>query len=122
VVRLFYPFAFSFLLFHSGCLLVLDFAEQEVVTESTRVLEVSVEATFSSAAQWNQYVENNANAPYGGTGLACDGDGTIDGGARAEEVANWNACLNGGELRKVALSHLSSCQDLELTETLAAFE
>lgn len=110
------------LLPQSGCLLVLDFAEQEVVASAAQVLEVSVEPTFSTAEKWNQYVENNAVTPYGGTGLACDGDGTIDGGARAGETANWNACLNGGELRKVVLSHLSSCQGLELIESLDAFE
>ncbi|HVJ63628.1 MAG TPA: NosD domain-containing protein [Bdellovibrionota bacterium] len=88
----------------------------------TSTEDLTVAAAFPNfGAKWNDYVENTEARFYDAADSLCNADGTIDGGTRNSEFAGINSCLHGGVHRKVVISDINSCDGLEMTDTLEAF-
>ncbi len=82
------------------------------VVSSGWIVQLVVLATYpASGSNWNDYVINNGVDIFSATGAACTGS----------ESGYYNACLHGGEMRKVVINGASSCAGLTLTDSLGAF-
>src|SRR5688572_12506492 len=91
---------------------------------SNEPFELTVEAVYSTAGvNWMDYVENNGADLYSGTDTACNGNALINGGVRNGEAGlGFDVCIHGGELRKVEIDELDSCDGLSLSDDLDVFE
>lgn len=65
----------------------------------------------NNGKRWTYYVKNDGTDRYQATDTACVA--TVAGG--------YNACLHGGEMRKLDLSTKTSCTNLSATDNLNAF-
>ncbi|MBK8204500.1 MAG: hypothetical protein IPK68_20085 [Bdellovibrionales bacterium] len=75
---------------------------------------LTVEPVYPNHSNWLDYVKNNnggSNA-YNQPDAACVGS----------EVGSFSACIHGGEKRKVAVSALSSCSGLAISDSLGIFD
>lgn len=68
-------------------------------------LSLTVEPTYSEAANWNDYVSSAA------TSTACSG----------AETGGYSACIHGGENKSVAVTGETSCSGLTASDSLTAF-
>ncbi len=79
-----------------------------VVTLSGAVLPLYVANGFN----WNDYVKNDRSSIFAATDTACAGT----------EIGGYNACLHGGEMRKVDVAGKSTCDGLTALDALGAFD
>jgi hypothetical protein len=70
-----------------------------------------VPAYSVNGANWMDYVENDGADVFSASDTACTGS----------EVG-YDACIHGGEIRKVVVAGVASCTDLSLSDVLSAFQ
>ncbi|CAA0096838.1 Uncharacterised protein [BD1-7 clade bacterium] len=70
-----------------------------------------VEALYSNAANWNDYVKNDGASYLTASGTTCNGS----------EAGSFTACIHGGELRRLELPSLSTCSGVTAQDELNAF-
>jgi hypothetical protein len=71
---------------------------------------LAVVAAYSNGSNWNDYIKNDGADIYNATNTACAG--TENG---------YDLCMNGGEMRKVVITGVTSCAGLTMTDNLAIF-
>jgi hypothetical protein len=86
-------------------------ADLEFVAVSNNL---TVEPVYPNHSNWLDYVKNN----NGGSNAYNQPDASCDG----SEVGSFSACIHGGEKRKVAVSALSSCSGLTISDSLGIFD
>ncbi len=92
-------------------------------TSSVPLISVTLSSLYpTNGSNWNDYVENNGTTYYDADDTACDGDAFIDGGVNNGTWKDYDACMHGGELRKVPLTSESSCTGITTVDALGAFD
>jgi uncharacterized delta-60 repeat protein len=87
-------------------------ATKAVTGTGNQLTGVGVDAVYSGNSNWNYYVRNNGTNWYNANNTACDGS----------EVGWIDACIHGGEKRKVTVTGVNSCANLNIEDSLRAFE
>ena len=81
---------------------------------ATEPLELSVTAKYPThGSYWLDYVKDDGDERTSATDTACDA---------ATDGPRYDACVHGGEVRKVALPTLASCAGIAATDSLGAFD
>ncbi|MDH5231120.1 MAG: Ig-like domain-containing protein [Gammaproteobacteria bacterium] len=77
-------------------------------TFSTEVFPQPVQALYSQAANWNDYVDNDGTTQFNATNTQCAGMNT--------------SCLHGGEIRSMVIPGDSTCENLTAQDVLGVFD
>lgn len=77
------------------------------------VMTVTVDPTYTSGPNWNDYVLNDGPDDYTATNTVCSG-----------AITNqfYNHCLHAGQMKKVEVPGINSCTGLTLFENLDVFD
>lgn len=76
-------------------------------------IPLNVTGVYSNAPNWNDYIRysDSSAAHYQQPNVACDGS----------EIGSRLPCIHGAQFKQVSVPELSSCQDLELNDSLGLF-
>lgn len=122
-------FALALPVLSSGCMLIMISNESEVTSQGAgsscpASAVLAVEAYFSNAPDWNDYVEatETSIADQQRTSAACNLDGKVDGGTRNGQYLGFGSCRHGGEVRLVKIPAAVPCAKLTASDALGAFD
>jgi hypothetical protein len=88
----------------------LDASRHSDGGDVTPLIPIVVQPVYPSSPSWNDYVKNDGEDIFHGSGAPCDGS-----------ELGYFSCLHGGELRQVTLAGETICTALKATDAIGAF-